>query len=170
MGGGFSQAGATCILFVAQLSAGDFFLGLRIKETSSGPEYWSGPQRVTKFPPELTVNVLAYLGTCGRPETADLRSAKTELQALRWTAAWKTGMKLRPVKGLDVVQAESSLDDELEKRTGIPSPPPLSSGAPRTAWKVTLHLHEGDAALTDSLIVTASTKDGTQVTRFAAHL
>ena len=175
MGGGFSQIGATCIMSVAQLSANDFFLNLSVKDTSTGPEYWIGSQQITKFPRELAVSVLiADIGTCSHSEIATSSPPETLLQDLRWNVAWKTGMKTRPASGIDITQAKSSPEEEIAKRTGIPFALSPSSGPrqakPRAAWTITIRLHEQDAPLTDSLIVTATTNTGKQVARFSAHL
>jgi hypothetical protein len=171
MGGRSTQIGATCITFVALLSADDFFLRLRLKETPHGLEYWNGSEQVTRFPPDLTVTILTYLASCGHSETTSPRPPETILRGLHWTVAWKTGMKIHSPTQIEVTQTESA-PDELERRIGTPmsttnATPPSK---PMVPWTVSLKLHHQDALLSDSLIVTATTSTGKQVARFSGHL
>jgi len=172
MGPGFGRLGGTCIAFGALLSADEFFLRLRVKETANGLEYWNGPSRVTKFPSELKINVLAYVWTCGESDRVDANSPQVILQTLRWNIEWKTGMKTRRVKRIELTLSPSSTD-EWEKRIGSPSTPVSLSELRQEGsqvWNVTLAIHDQDAPLTDSLILTVMTSTERQIARFSGHL
>ncbi|MGB8473516.1 MAG: hypothetical protein WCE61_05450 [Candidatus Acidiferrum sp.] len=174
MGPGFTRSGGTCIAFGALLSAGEFFQRLRVEKTATGLEYWNGPRRVTKFPSELTINVLTYIWACDDPDKAnkedkaEASSAGAVLQNLQWVIQWKTGMKTRPVARIDLKLNRSSAD-EFAKRVGTRSYPALPKEGSEI-WNVTLAIHEQDAPLSDSLVLIVTTNGGKQVARFSGHL
>lgn len=169
MGPGFTRLGGTCMAFGALLSAGEFFQRLRVEQTATGPEYWNGPHRVTKFPSELTVNVLTYLWPCSKPDSTEAISTKAILQELRWTIEWKTKMKMRPVAGIDLKLIRLSAD-EFAERIGTPAYPSLPTKEGSEFWNVTLEIHGQDVPLSDSLVLLVRTDTGKQVARFSGHL
>jgi hypothetical protein len=174
MGAGLSHLGRDCVAFVAHLSAADFFLHLTRKETPNGTEYWIRDQRITKFPSELTINVFVVSWPCRKTSTIDPESQQAPLQELRWSVAWKTGIKTRDVKKVEATLSRSSLS-EFEKlfvgNTQASNPMgDFHDRTPADYWKLTLAIREQEAPLSDSLILTLATGGGKQIARFSAHL
>jgi hypothetical protein len=175
MGAGLARLGHDCVAFVADLSADDFFSRLTSKQTPNGREYFDGTRRITKFPSELMVNVYMISWPCPNRTDADYERQEVLLQDLRWGIAWKTGMKTRQVEEFDVKLIPTSRS-EFESHFSLEDlqlPNPLAgpqNSKPTEYWRLTLAVHNQDACVTDSLILTATTNAGRLIERFSAHL
>jgi hypothetical protein len=174
MGAGLAHLGHECVAFVARLSADDFFSKLAIKQTPNGPEYFDGARKVTKFPSELTINIYMIAWSCPNAD-ANSEHQQVSFQDLRWSIAWKTGLKTRQPQELDAKPIQTSRA-EFEKQFSLErfQMPNLwgsnQSSTPAEYWSLTLAVHDQEAHITDSLILKASTAAERQIQRFSAHL
>lgn len=145
-----------CVVLVASMHSGEYFAGLERRETATGVEFRKGSRQVQEFPEVLTVEILALVVPCSRDtklgalEIAFCPSAF--LDNLRFDANWQRDGELRPVESLSVrvmrpVWAE--LDDHREYRLTL-----RSRGVP----------------LTDHLILSLLSEEGTKIAEFVGDL
>lgn len=172
MGVGALRVDRRCVLLGAFLTAGDFFEGLKRVETHSGTEFRKGSSVVQHFPELITVKIRAHVEECtDAPPQSPLTDSPNpfKLSSLRFSAQWKSGLRLRPVENMTFEgcqTAQSQLDTTsvlLLKQMGIHDP-----GA--KTWICELSIHEHGVPLTDHLILTVARQDGTGPLRFSAQL
>jgi hypothetical protein len=156
----------SCFRLSGQLTARDFFDGLRRVDTDDGTTYFLRNQVVSEFPDELSVTFHLLDFPCSRDlkDTA-VRPPLTEeiVNALRLHFYWKDGVTLRPVEGSKRVSASvtriapfaSQASEEL---------------APRFQWNYTFTVSSANVPLTNDLVLIIESEDRKIAARTAARL
>jgi len=107
-GGFLIGAEARCLFVVTSMTSGDFFDGLDLYETPTGPEFKKHGVKVEYFPAALTIVVGFALGShfCfpKRDVNFDEAQARAILQSLRFQLFWKEGTDEKPVDNAEPVR------------------------------------------------------------------
>jgi len=156
----------SCFRLSGQLTAPDFFDGLRRVDTADGTTYVLHEKVVTVYPPELflTLHLLDFPCTFDLKETVVRpRLTREIMSTLRLNFYWKDGIAMRPV--------------ETSKRTaaGVRRLAPyaadaVSELAPRFEWNYDFTVGGKNVPLTNDLVVVIETEDHKIAARVAARL
>jgi len=158
----------SCFRLSGQLTAPDFFNGLRRIDTDNGTTYLLRNQVVTEFPGELFVTLHLLDAPCSQdlrdtavrpPITAELMST------LRLQFFWKDGVAMRPV--------ESSKRTAASARRLTPySSDAEAAGelAPRFEWSYSFTIQSASVPLTNDLVIIIESEDHKIAARTAARL
>jgi hypothetical protein len=156
----------SCFRLSGQLTAPDFFDGLRRVDTADGTTYVLRENVVTVYPPELflTLHLLDFPCTFDLKETVVRPPLTREIMStLRLNFYWKDGIAMRPV--------------ETSKRTaaGVKRLAPyaadaVSELAPRFEWNYGFTVGGKNVPLTNDLVVVIETEDHKIAARVAARL
>jgi hypothetical protein len=158
--------GDTCYLVGGTLSAEDFFLGLRKTVTDAGPEFHKGKNPLEYFPSKLHARVALTGAACHGTIEDDASAERIArfAQSIRFEAHWKTGTNMRPVESLTVNHSS------LQRRKPQARPLFNRPGEPQQVWIYELGLATKEVPLTDHLILSLLTSDGTTIARLSASL
>jgi len=158
----------SCFRLSGQLTAPDFFDGLRRIDTDNGTTYFLRNQVVTEFPDELFVTLHLLDAPCSfdlkdtvvrPPLTQDL------MATLHLNFFWKNGIALRPV--------ESSKRTAASARRLTPySSDAEAAGelAPRFEWNYNFTIQSTGVPLTNNLVIIIESNDHKIAARTAAPL
>jgi hypothetical protein len=152
--------GAWCIDFSDLVKSADFFDGLERKDSPEGPAFYKGSTRITQFPDEITIYVVAQTRDCKAewsfPWPPVITDQETKfMNALHFQTKWKRGMDERPADSSFTVRGpESVIWPEYD--------PP--------SWNFTLNLKSRGVPLTDQLVIEIYARDRRAIVRFAVHL
>ena len=156
----------SCFRMSGQVTAPDFFNGLRRIDDGDGASFLLHDKSVTEFPEELFVSLRLRDAPC----THDLRDTTVRppltpgiMSTLRLHFYWKDGVALRPVEG--------------SKRTSVNVAPlaPFSKEAsdeltPRYEWNYTFTIPSEGVPLTHDLVFIIESEDHKIAARTAARL
>ena len=161
-----SLPNGVCFRVHGQMSADDFFDGLRRIDTDQATVFERGNETVTKFPDSVTVSFSIRDQLCpAGVQQVGTRPYLTEkmIAELRLSLYWKHGVDLSPVKGVKEV---NSRVDRIE-----PYAASLAADLPaRYEWSYQFAVPSAGVSLMDSLAFFFRTPDGRIAARVAARL
>ncbi len=156
----------SCFRLTGQVTAEDFFDGLRRVDTEDGTAYFLRNQPVTEFPDELNVTLHLLDAPCGLDlkDTAVRPPITPEiLSTLRLTFFWKEGVAMRPV--------ESSRRTAASVKRLIPYAKQTAEElAPRFEWNYSFTIQSAGVPLTSDLVFIIENEDHKIAARTAARL
>src|SRR5260221_4342025 len=157
----------SCFRLSGNVTAPDFFNGLRRVDSDDGSTYFLRNQVVTEFPGELFVTLHLLDAPC----SADLRDTVVRppitrelMSTLRWQFYWKDGVAMHQV--------------EFSKRTtaSITRLTPYSSDAeaageiaPRFEWSYSFTIQSAGVPLSNNFVIIIESEDHKIAARTAAH-
>jgi hypothetical protein len=156
----------SCFRLSGQMTAPDFFDGLRRVETDDGTTYVLRGKVVTVYPDEVFISLHLFDFPC----TLDLKDTAVRppltreiMSTLRLNFFWKDGIALRPV--------ESSKRTAAAIRRLTPySPDAAEELAPRFEWNYSFTIQSEGVPLTNDLVFIIETEDHKIAARTAARL
>ena len=159
-------ANGSCFRLSGQMTAPDFFDGLRRVDTDEGTTYTLRDKPVTEYPEEVqvTLHLLDFPCTLDLKETVVRPPLTREIMSkLRLSFYWKEGISLRPV--------------ESSKRTGAATrkltPYALETQeelAARYEWSYAFTVRSGGVPLTNDLVLVIHDADNKIAARVAARM
>jgi hypothetical protein len=156
----------SCFRLSGQVTARDFFDGLRRVDTDDGTTYFLRNKVVTEFPEELSVTLHLLDFPCSRDlkDTA-VRPPLTQeiVSSLRLHFYWKDGVTLRPVEGSKRVSASVT-------RIAPFAPQASEELAPRFQWNYTFTVPSADVPVTNDLVLIIESENRKIAARTAARL
>lgn len=155
-----------CFRIHGRVTAGGFFNELRSFAKEDGITFRLGPEEVTEFPEALHLALTIRDMPCDpglRPVGAEGYLTREEMGSLKLSFYWKSGVEMRPVGKVSVIQTSAypiepyakDLADELPKRY---------------VWSYELAVPSAGVPLTDSLVLVFRTSSGHIAARVAARL
>jgi hypothetical protein len=155
------HAGDVCLMLGGTAESGDFFKGLRGRDTGKGRIFQKGSARITSFPEKLSVDIDAGFGRCtGKgPESCDrcdFRFDSEFMRFLRFEAYWK--------RGLDM-QTATIITDSRDQSHDL-----AQYSQAVELWKYQLAVRSENAPLTDVLVIVILATDGRIVSRLSGKL
>ncbi|HEY1481251.1 MAG TPA: hypothetical protein VGF19_00900 [Candidatus Acidoferrum sp.] len=151
----------TCLFWGGGVSSDDFFRGLKRKDTSHGPIFRKGPDRVNFYPEHLQIVIRVGQHECDKHGVASFSSLVIPDQmavGLSFKAQWKDEMQLQPAE--DFVQLPFKRKSKIYSVAGEEFSTNLI--------EYTFTLSSQNTPLTRHLIVTVTMPDGQQLIRLAA--
>jgi hypothetical protein len=156
----------SCFRLSGNVTAPDFFDGLRRVDTDEGTTYFLRDQIVTEFPDEIfvTLHVLDAPCSLDLKETAVRPPITAEIiGALRLNFYWKSGVTMRPV--------ESSKRTAASIRRLTPySAQAAAELAPRFEWNYSFIIQSAGVPLNNDLVFIIENEDHKIAARTAARL
>jgi hypothetical protein len=161
----FLRADNMCLILYGNVEAGDFFDHLRGRKTSDGIQFRKGARDVKTFPENLTVRVIAVLGTCSVRERAaeggSVFSSHVHLdedfmRSITFDGSWNQGF----------AEKRAELGPVAEGR--IRNPIPLMND--RDWWEYEFKVQSQGISLDNSLVIVMQSPDGKMVARLSARL
>jgi hypothetical protein len=156
----------SCFRLSGQMTAPDFFDGLRRVDTADGTTYTLHDRVVTEYPPEvqITLHLLDF------PCTTDLKDSAVRppltreiMNTLRLNFFWKEGIAMRPVESTKRVAADA--------RPLAPySTDAAAELAPRFEWNYMFTVASEGVPLTNDLVLIIYDQDRKIAARVAARL
>jgi len=156
----------SCFRLSGQLTAPDFFDGLRRVDTADDTTYVLREKAVTVYPPELflTLHLLDFPCTLDLRETVVRPPLTREIMStLRLNFYWKDGIAMRPVE-------TSKRTAASVKRLAPYAADAASELAPRFEWNYGFTVGGENVPLTNDLVVVIETEDHKIAARVAARL
>ncbi len=156
----------SCFRLSGQLTAPDFFDGLRRVDTDDGTTYLRHDKVVTEFPEELlvTFHLLDYPCSPDLKDTAVRPPITPEMMStLRLHFYWKGGVALRPVDNSKRIDASVTRLVPFAKQAG-------DELAPRFQWTYTFTIQSAGIPLTNDLVLIIESEDHKIAARTAARL
>jgi hypothetical protein len=155
------HAGDSCLMLGATAESGDFFKGLRSRDTPNGRIFQKASARITSFPENLSVEIHAGFDSCAGKgaqtcDRCDFRFNTEFMRSLRFEIYWKRGLDMRNA----IVTAESrdqSYDLAQYSEAG-------------ELWKYHVSVRSENVPLTDVLVVVILAPDGRIVSRLSGKL
>lgn len=157
--------GGPCLSIRGRVTAPDFFVGLKRRETARGIEFRRGANAVESFPEELSVRIWIREFPChvGLTEVSPLLATPEGMSSLQFKAYWKRGMEMRSVDGL-TLRTFYRRKEQPTTLVGVPVT------IQRDTWIYNLTVSSQGVPLTDHLILEIFTKDGLRWARVSAQL
>lgn len=156
----------SCFRLSGQVTAPDFFDGLRRVDTDEGTTYFLREQIVTEFPDELFVTLHLLDAPCSLDlkDTAVRPPITAEIiSTLRLNFYWKAGVTMRPV--------ESSKRTAASIRRLTPySAQAAEELAPRFEWNYSFIIQSAGVPLNNNLVFIIESEDHKIAARTAARL
>jgi hypothetical protein len=156
----------SCFRLTGQVTAEDFFDGLRRIDTDDGTSYFLRNQPVTEFPDELNVTLHLLDAPCG----LDLRDTAVRppitpeiMSTLRLNFYWKEGVALRPVESSKRTAASV-------KRLTPYASQAAAELAPRFQWNYSFTIQSGGVPLGNDLVFIIENENHKIAARTAARL
>jgi hypothetical protein len=156
----------SCFRLSGQVTAPDFFDGLRRIDTDEGTSYLLHNRPVTEFPAELLVTFHLLDFPCSR----DLRDTNVRppltpemIGALSLHFYWKDGITLRPIEGSKRVSASVTRLTPFARQAG-------EELAPRFQWNYAFTVQSAGVPITNGLVLIIESEDHKIVARTAARL
>ncbi len=156
----------SCFRLSGQLTAPDFFDGLRRVDTADGSTYVLHEKVVTVYPPELflTLHLLDFPCTFDLKDTVVRPPLTREIMStLRLNFYWKDGIAMRPVETGKRTAASV-------KRLAPYAADAAGELAPRFEWNYAFTVAGENVPLTNNLVLVVETEDHKIAARVAAHL
>jgi hypothetical protein len=155
------HAGDVCLMLGGTAESGDFFKGLRSRDTGKGRIFQKASARITSFPEKLSVEIDAGFDRCtGKgPQSCDrcdFRFDSEFMRSLRFEADWKRGLDMRPAT-IVTDSRDQSYDLAQYSQAG-------------EFWKYQLAVRSENAPLTDVLVIVILATDGRIVSRLSGKL
>jgi len=156
----------SCFRLSGNVTAPDFFDGLRRVDTDQGTGYFLRDQPVTEFPPEIFVTLHLLDAPCSLDlKDTTVRPPITQelLSTLRLQFLWKNGVAMRPVES-------SKRTDATVRRLAPYSSQAAAELAPRFEWTFSFTIQSAGVPLTNNLIFLIESEDHKIAARTAARL
>ena len=156
----------SCFRLSGQVTAPDFFDGLRRVDTDDGTTYFLRDQVVTEFPDELFVTLRLLDAPCSlNLKATAVRPPITPeiLSSLRLNFYWKDGVAMRPVES-------SKRTDASVRRLTPYSSQAAAELAPRFEWFYSFTIRSAGVPLTNDLVFIVENEDHKIAARTAARL
>jgi hypothetical protein len=156
----------SCFRLSGQVTAPDFFDGLRRIDTEEGTSYLLQNKPVTEFPAELLVTVHLLDFPCSRDlKDTNVRPPLTQeiVSALSLHFYWKEGVALRPVEASKRVTANVTRLTPFARQAS-------EELAPRFQWNYTFTVQSAGVPITNDLVLIIKGQDQKIAARTAAHL
>jgi hypothetical protein len=155
-----------CFRINGRVTSGDFFNNLKSYDTDDGVLFKRGPNEVSDFPDNVFLSFAVHDQPCDtglQPVGTGVYLTQQEMSDLKLTLYWKSGVDLRPVGNIKllnhtvdrIMPYAKSLADELPKRY---------------LWTYDLNIPAAGVPLTDSLVLIFRDAEGHIVARVAARL
>jgi hypothetical protein len=169
MGDGSIRIADACFQLGARLSSDDFFEGFTIIDSKSGRKYMKGTETVTQFPDQVHVDVIISGTDCHTGRVLDDSESSPLINSITFTAEWKSGLRGRPVQSLMRTMRKPSIEEWsgelprwlLEDRDFV--------SLIEESWDVDLLIKDQKILITESLVITASSSEDKNQTRFVAR-
>jgi hypothetical protein len=156
----------SCFRLSGQVTAPDFFDGLRRVDTDEGTIYFLRDQIVTEFPGEIFVTLHLLDAPC----SLDLKDTAVRppitpeiLSTLRLQFLWKNGVAMRPVES-------SKRTDASVRRLTPYSSQAAAELAPRFEWIYSFTIQSAGVPLNNDLVFIIENEDHKIAARTAARL
>ena len=158
----------SCFRLSGQMTASDFFDGLRRVDSEEGTYYYLRNQLVTEYPDEvqIVIHLLDFPCTLDLKDSAVRPPITREVMAkLRLNFFWKQGVHMRPVE-------ESKRTAADIKRIGTFAAGPAADDelAPRYEWSYAFTVNSENTPLTDDLVLVILSGENKIAARVAARL
>jgi hypothetical protein len=155
-----------CFRINGRVTSGDFFNDLKSYDTDDGVIFKHGQNAVSDFPDNVFLSFAIHDQPCDaglQPVGTGIYLTQQEMSALQLSLYWKSGVDLRPVGKIKllnhtvdrIMPYAKSLADELPKRY---------------LWTYDLNIPAAGVPLTDSLVLIFRNAEGHIVARVAARL
>lgn len=161
-----SLSNGVCFLVTGQLSAGDFFVGLKRIDTDQGAAFRRGTETVQQFPDAVNIVFSIRDMLCpSRIQQVGARMYMTQkmIDELGLSIYWKHGVDLKPAKGVKEISAR--VDRIPPYATALTAELP-----PRYEWSFEMEVPSASVPLMDSLAFVFRMPDGRFAARVAARL
>jgi hypothetical protein len=156
----------SCFRLSGQMTAPNFFDGLRRVDTGDGTTYTLREKVVTEYPPELfvTLHLLDFPCTLDLKDTVVRPPLTREIMGtLRLNFFWKEGIAMRPV-------ASSKRTAASARRLAPYSADAADELAPRFEWSYLFTVEGENVPLTNDLVLIIESEDHKIAARVAARL
>ena len=156
----------SCFRLSGQVTAPNFFDGLRRIDTEEGASYLLLNKPVTEFPAELLVTVHLLDFPCSHDlKDTNVRPPLTPeiISALSLHFYWKDGITLRPVEASKRVGASVTRLTPFARQAS-------EELAPRFQWNYTFTVQSAGVPITDGLVLIIESEDHKIAARTAARL
>jgi hypothetical protein len=157
----------SCFRLSGQMTAPDFFQGLRRIDDDESSSYTLNNKIVTEYPPELflIVHILDFPCTVDLKETVTRPPLTREsMSTLRLNFFWKHGIAMRPVES--VKRTAAGMRRLESYATGAAA----EELAPRFEWNYSFTVTSEDVPLTNDLVLVIEDEDRKIAARTAARL
>jgi len=158
----------SCFRLNGQMSAPDFFDGLRRVDSEEGTFYYLRNQLVTEYPDQvqIVIHLLDFPCTLDLKDTNARPPITREMMAtLRLNFFWKQGVHMRPVEESKRTAAEI-------RRIGTFAGGPAADEelAPRYEWSYAFTVNSENIPLTNDLVLVIENQEYKMAARVAARL
>lgn len=156
--GDFGQVDDAFIVIRGALGPNSFFKDLRCGDSADNRVFMNDAGEALTFPDRLTITLL-IIGPVPKNEYAQPKRLGSEyMLGLRFTANWKRGVKMRPVKAFRELTVSESQPPDLAVRLNI-----------RQCWIYEFVVEDTDVPLTDHLILCIFSPENKRLARLSAH-
>lgn len=165
MGADSVRSGNMCLMVGATAESGDFFRGLKARQTRNGRRFFrKDREEVKSFPETLTVKLEGGLDRCVNKGVSeenggnhrDFRWDHDLMSSFQFEAYWKRGFEMRKAD-INVLSKEQSSDLVELLPTG-------------ELWKYGLSVKSENVPLTDTLVIVILGPDGKTISRLTGRL
>ena len=156
----------SCFRLSGQVTAPDFFDGLRRIDTDEGTSYLLHDKPITELPAELLVTFHLLDFPCSRDlKDTSVRPPLTPeiISALSLHFYWKDGLALRPVEGSKRVSASVTRLTPFARQAS-------EELAPRFQWNYAFTVQSAGVPITNDLVLIIRSEDHKIAARTAARL
>jgi len=155
----FAEIDAGSVVIHGVLGPSSFFKNLRCVDSADNTVFMNDMGEARTFPDRLTIT-LFVMGPVPKNQFEQPKRLDTKyMLGLGFSANWKRGLKLRPVKAFRQLNASESQPPDL----GID----LNASQ---SWIYELVVEDADVPLTDHLILSIVSPENKRLARLSAHL
>lgn len=156
--GDFGRVEDALILIRGALGPSSFFKDLRCVDSADKTLFVNDTGEALTFPDRLTITLL-IIGPLPKNEYAQPKRLDSEyMLGLRFSANWKRGVKMRPVKAFGQLTASESQPPDLAVPLNV-----------RQCWIYEFVVEDTDVPLTDHLILCIFSPENKLLARLSAH-
>jgi hypothetical protein len=154
----FSEVDGGFIVIRGVLGPGSFFKDLQCLDSAENTVFMNDAGEALTFPDRLTIK-LFIIGPVPLSEFAQPKRLNAEyMLGLRFSANWKRGVKMRPVKALRELTASESQPPDFAV--------PLNA---RQCWIYEFAVEDANVPLTDHLILSIFSPENKRLARLSAR-
>ncbi|HKW34287.1 MAG TPA: hypothetical protein VJN92_14840 [Candidatus Acidoferrum sp.] len=156
--GDFGQVDDAFIVIRGVLGPSSFFKNLRCVDSAGNTVFMNETGEALTFPDRLTIT-LVIMGPVPKNEFAQPKRLDSKyMLGLCFSANWKRGVKMRPVKAFRELTASESQPRDLAVSLNV-----------RQSWIYEFVVEDTDVPLTDHLILCVFSPENKRLARLSAH-
>lgn len=153
-----SEVDGAFIVIRGVLGPGSFFKSLQCIDSAENTIFMNDAGEALTFPDRVTITLL-IIGPVPQSEFAQPKRLDAEyMLRLRFSANWKRGVKMRPVKAFRELTASESQPPDFAV--------PLNASQ---CWIFEFAVEDSNVPLTDHLILCIYSPENTRLARLSAH-